>query len=102
MIILICIIAIFSIFAILLLLGKGASFIAGYNTITKEEKEKYDSQALCKSMGKLILSLVLCMLLIFAADIFSLSYLRFIGGIGIPVCVIFYLIYTRSGEIYRK
>ena len=76
MIVLICVIAIFLILAILLLCGKGAFLIAGYNTMTKEEKEKYDSKALCKSTGKLILSLVLCMLFILAADIFNLSYLK--------------------------
>ena len=40
MIVLICVIAIFLILAILLLCGKGAFLIAGYNTMTKEEKEK--------------------------------------------------------------
>ena len=42
MIVLICVIAIFLVLAILLLRGKGASLIAGYNTMTKEEKEKYE------------------------------------------------------------
>lgn len=102
MIVLICVIAIFLILAILLLCGKGAFLIAGYNTMTKEEKEKYDSKALCKSTGKFILSLVLCMLFILAADIFNLSYLSLTGGIGIPLCIIFYLIHTRGGEKFRK
>ena len=102
MIVLICVIAIFLILAILLLHGKGASLIAGYNTMTKEEKEKYDSKALCKSTGKLMLSLVFCISLMLASEIFSLSFLRIIGGIGIPVCIIFYLIHARNGEKYRK
>ena len=102
MIVLICVIAIFLILAILLLCGKGAFLIAGYNTMTKEEKEKYDSKALCKSTGKLMLSLVFCISLMLASEIFSLSFLRVIGGIGIPVCIIFYLIHARNGEKYRK
>ena len=102
MIVLICVIAIFLILAILLLRSKGASLIAGYNTMTKEEKEKYDSKALCKSTGKLMLALVFCISLMLASEIFSLSFLRVIGGIGIPVCIIFYLIHARNGEKYRK
>lgn len=102
MIVLICVIAIFLVLAILLLRGKGASLIAEYNTMTKEEKEKYDSKALCKSTGKLMLSLVFCISLMLASEIFSLSFLRVIGGIGIPVCIIFYLIHARNGEKYRK
>ena len=102
MIVLICVIAIFLILAILLLCGKGAFLIAGYNTMTKEEKEKYDSKALCKSTGKLMLSLVFCISLMLASEIFSLSFLRVIGGVGIPVCIIFYLIHARNGEKYRK
>ena len=102
MIVLICVIAIFLGLAILLLRGKGASLIAGYNKMTKEEKEKYDSKALCKSTGKLMLSLVFCISLMLASEIFSLSFLRVIGGIGIPVCIIFYLIHARNGEKYRK
>lgn len=38
--------------AIVLLTGRGAFLIAGYNTLSKEEKEKYDSRALCCFMGK--------------------------------------------------
>ena len=93
---------IFAVFSIILLSGHGSWFISGYNTASKEEKEKYDSKALCKSTGKLMLSLVFCISLMLASEIFSLSFLRVIGGIGIPVCIIFYLIHARNGEKYRK
>ncbi|MDO5291459.1 MAG: DUF3784 domain-containing protein [bacterium] len=36
---------------IVLLQGKGSMLIAGYNTSSKEEQEKYDKVKLCKSMG---------------------------------------------------
>ena len=44
-----------SIFLILisipLCLGKGSEFIAGYNTSSKQEKEKYDTKKMCRSLG---------------------------------------------------
>jgi len=33
------------------LMGKGSFLIAGYNTASKQEKEKYDEKKLCRVMG---------------------------------------------------
>ena len=43
--------AIFAVLSITLLSGHGSWFISGYNTATKEEKEKYDEKKLCRTMG---------------------------------------------------
>lgn len=37
--------------SIILMLGKGSFLIAGYNTSSKEEKEKYDEKKLCRVVG---------------------------------------------------
>ena len=51
--VIVCVLAILIIAAsIVLLMGKGSWMIAGYNTSSKEEKEKTDSVALCKFMGE--------------------------------------------------
>lgn len=42
---------IFTALSILLLFGRGSWLIAGYNTAPKEEKEKYDTKKLCRTMG---------------------------------------------------
>ena len=42
---------IFGIAAIFLLMGKGSFLIAGYNTASKSEKERYDEKKLCRVMG---------------------------------------------------
>ena len=42
---------IFAALSITLLSGRGSWFISGYNTATKEEKEKYDEKKLCRTMG---------------------------------------------------
>ena len=31
--------------------GQASKFLSGYNTATKEEKEKYDEKKLCRTMG---------------------------------------------------
>ena len=40
---------VFVIFAVLS--GHGSWFISGYNTASREEKEKYDEKKLCRTMG---------------------------------------------------
>ena len=42
---------IFAVLSIILLSGHGSWFISGYNTASKEEKEKYDEKKLCRTMG---------------------------------------------------
>ena len=43
--------AIFLIISVILITGHGSGLIAGYNTASKEEKEKYNVRKLCKVMG---------------------------------------------------
>lgn len=51
----------FLIMSILLFRGKGKWLIAGYNTMSKEERKKFDEKKLCKAVGSLCV--VCCMLL---------------------------------------
>lgn len=44
-------IVLFAAMGIALLLGKGSWLISGYNTASKEEKEKYDKNKLCRATG---------------------------------------------------
>jgi len=41
--------------AIVLLTGRGSFLIAGFNTMSKDRKAKYDAQALSKFIGKILL-----------------------------------------------
>ena len=57
---------IFAVISIILLSGHGSWFISGYNTASKEEKEKYDEKKLCRTMGIgmsiiAILALTMCL-----------------------------------------
>ena len=49
--ILVIVLAFMTILSIVLLCGKGAGLIAGYNTASEEEKNKYDEKKLCRVIG---------------------------------------------------
>lgn len=60
-IVIFCIAALPFIMSVVLLTGHGSFLIAGYNTMKKEEKEKYNEKKLCRGTGILMLLLtVLC------------------------------------------
>ena len=42
---------IMAVLSVVLLLGHGSWFISGYNTASKEEKEKYNEKKLCRTVG---------------------------------------------------
>ncbi|RIW38935.1 DUF3784 domain-containing protein [Bacillus salacetis] len=87
---------------IFLMNGKGASLIAGYNTLPKEEKEKYDEPALCRFMGKMIFVLSLCMLLWPASELLEIQWLFGLGlGLFIGI-VLFMVVYMNTGNRFKK
>ena len=51
----------FLLFSALVFCGKGAWLIAGYNTMSEQEKEQYDQKKLCSAMG--LFSLICCLML---------------------------------------
>lgn len=69
------VVVVLAIMAITLLLGKGAWMIAGYNTATKEEKEKYNEKALCRVVGAgLALITVLALIMGIFQDVLPASF----------------------------
>ena len=92
----------FIVMAILLLNGKGAFLIAGYNMKSKEEKAKYDEKALCRFVGWLLLAVVLWIILIALAVHFQIP-----GGSGIfttimLVGIVGSIIYANTGNRFHK
>ena len=55
---------IFLIISIFLFQGKGTWLIAGYHTLSKEERKKYDEKKVCNAVGRLciVCCLMLCMM----------------------------------------
>ncbi len=84
--------------AIALLLGKGAFLIAGFNTMSESEKKKYDSKALCRFIGKILLPIGILMPSV-AIDF------AWISGAYTGLVVIlslFAVIYLNTGNRFRK
>ena len=77
--IVICIMAVVFLFlSITFLIGKGSWLIAGYNTSSKEEKEKYDEKKLCRAMGIMCAVLAVLTGLLALLDKESLAMIYFI------------------------
>lgn len=85
-----------------MLQGKGMFLIAGYNTMPREEQEKYDSPAMARFIGKLLLALALCMSL-WIVGIWSGANWMFYVGVGLfLVCIGAALIYMNTGGRFLK
>jgi len=89
--------------AIVLLTGRGAFLIAGYNTLSKEEKEKYDSRALCCFMGKIMLPIggFIPMLTINSA-IIGIEWLPLVFAVVVIGLCIFAVIYANTSNRFKK
>ncbi|EPY2272027.1 DUF3784 domain-containing protein [Clostridium sporogenes] len=96
------IIGLFILLGIILSMGKGSFLIAGFNTMSKEEKEQYDVGSLCKFMGKVMFIIAFCITLFLLSEIFKIKVILYIGLILFFVVVIFTLIYTNTGNRFKK
>ena len=89
---------------ILLLNGRGA-FLLGwwYLALSKSDKEKYDTVALCKFNGKIILiSVILILLSVVITRMYDNSWLgQLILVVGL-VLLIFATFYSRRSRRFRK
>lgn len=93
----------FIIMALVLLTGRGSFLIAGYNTLPKEEKEKFNTKALCRFMGKILLPIGLLIPILAINSVFygieGLSTVFAFGVIGLSA---FAIIYSNTGNRFRK
>lgn len=85
----------FAAFSILMLCGKGAFLIAGYNTSSKEEQEKYDEKKLCRVVGAGMgaVAIASALLMVFGTD--SVIFTR-IFVIVIFIAIIAMLVLTNT------
>ena len=82
--------------------GKGAFLIAGYNTAPKREKEKYDEQALCRFMGKLMFALAGAWVPIALSALLNRMWLLWLGlGVFMAVCL-GGVVYMNTGHRFEK
>ena len=82
--------------------GKGSFLIAGYNTKSKEGKEKYDVKALCRYMGKLLLVIIFFMLFILWGVYLEKKWLIITASIAMSIVLVFAVIYLNTGNRFEK
>lgn len=88
--------------SIILSKGKGAAFLAGYNTMSDGEKAQYDEVALCKFMGKVMYGVSFSILLITFGELVEIQTIIVIGivlSIALPV---FAVVYSNTKNRFKK
>ena len=82
--------------------GKGAFLIAGYNTASKAEKEKYDEKALCRFVGKLMFALAGAWVPVALSALLDRMWLLCMGlGVFFAVCI-GGVVYMNTGHRFEK
>lgn len=93
---------IFLVLSIVFYIGKGGILIAGYNTLPKEDQEKYDAAALGKFMGKSMFAMTGVIGLWAVAGYFMIDWLFHVGTGLIILIVIFMIVYVNTGNRFIK
>ncbi len=94
------IIALFVFVCIGLLLGHCKWFIAGYNTAPEEEKEKYNSKKLCRTVGAgMSVIVILGIINILFDNVLPMEFHYIMGGIILADIVIMFIL---ANTICRK
>lgn len=92
----------FLVLAFFLSRGKGAFLIAGYNTMPKEEKAKYDEVALCKFMGKILYGISFSLVLLSLSEWLAIPALLWVGIALMIGLIVFTLVYSNTGNKFRN
>lgn len=101
-IIFIIVFILFLLLSIYFSLGKGESLIAGFNTMPKEEQDKYDTVAMCKFMGKMMFIYTFSLGIWFIGDLFEKSLIFHIGTVIFALTTIYLLVYMNTGERFKR
>lgn len=92
----------FLIFAVFLSKGKGAFLIAGYNTMSEEEKAQYDEVALCKFTGKIMYGICFSIFLWGLSEVLQMQVLFIIGLVLFVGLIVFGLVYLNTGNRFKR
>ena len=94
--------AVFLLLGIALINGKGTFLIAGYNTASKERKEKIDDKKLSRFTGKLLLASAGCWIVIAFGDVFQSVMLNLIGFGVFIIIVAAGVVYANTGKRFIR
>src|SRR5690606_26373554 len=87
---------------IALLQGKGAWLIAGYNTLSDEDKAKYDELALCKATGKMSVAIAFSTTFSWLGERYQVEGLIIAGVVLMVDIILIGIIYINTGNRYLK
>lgn len=82
--------------------GRMAWLIAGFNTSSKEEKAKYDVEALCRGVGNFLFALAGILIIPAAGGYFDAEWAIHAGWILFTAAILVFLIYANTGNRYKK
>lgn len=85
-----------------LLLGKGTWLIAGYNTMSAEEKARWNGPALARFTGKILLVIGITMPVIGVAGYFNIGWLIWTYLFGLIGLSVFAAVWCNTGKRFRK
>ena len=96
------VVVLFTSLGILFLSGRGSFLIAGYNTMAKKKKEKYDEKALCRFVGWLLIIISLCVILLSIGMYLEKDWIIHGGTIFMLAIVIGSLTYANTNNRFKK
>ncbi len=83
------VIVLFAALSVILLMGKGAWLLAGYNTASEKEKREYDEKKLCRVMGGgMALITVLLMIMERFEDVLPAASAHIFGIVVLLDCIV--------------
>ena len=88
--------------AIVLLSGRGSFLIAGFNTMSKAEKARYDEKSLCRFVGRILLPIGILLPLNTLGAIYGLIWINILFVVVTLALVFFAVIYANTGNRFKK
>ena len=96
------IIALMLVLALVFFSGRGASLIAGYNTLSAAQRASHDEKALCRFVGWLLIAICASMGLVWAGIHFNISWVMLVGVALMIALPIAGAIYANTGGRFLK
>jgi len=91
--------------SVLLLTGRGANLIAGFNTMSNDEKARYDTPALCRFVGKILLPIVIVVFIGVISGMtnasWSTAFVVIVSIASVPYIIVM-AVYANTGNRFKK
>lgn len=86
----------FLLLGVLFWMGKGGFLMAGWNTMSPQERARYDEKAVFRNMSALMFSCAGCMCLMLLGEVLKVEALNWFGALLLIPCVIFFIVRVNT------